>query len=54
MPRVATFLKNLVSYHTIHPTEKDVEKSKKAGKVSQGTFYSIFLGNVSCIFKGRQ
>ena len=34
MPRVAIFLKNLVNYHTIHPSEKDVENSKIAGNVS--------------------
>ena len=33
MPRVGTFLKGVLSYHTTHPTEKDVERSKKQAKV---------------------
>ena len=38
MPRVATFLKNIVNYHTTMPNEKDVEMSKKQPKVSQLIF----------------
>lgn len=28
MPRVATFVKTLVNYHTVHPSEKDTETKK--------------------------
>ena len=34
MPRVTTFLRNIQSYHTFHPSEKDTEQSKKQPKVT--------------------
>ncbi len=33
MPRVGTFLKGVLSYHTTHPSERDVERSRKQAKV---------------------
>ena len=50
MPRVGTFLKGVLSYHTTHPTEKDVERSKKQTKVrtSKGPISSVCL--LSIIF----
>ena len=34
MPRVATFLKSVLSYHTTYPTEKEASEAKKQPKVS--------------------
>ena len=33
MPRVATFLKNIMSYHTTYPTEREAKEAKKQPKV---------------------
>ena len=34
MPRVATFLKNIMNYHTTYPTEKEAKEAKKQPKVT--------------------
>jgi hypothetical protein len=34
MPRVATFLKGMMNYHTTYPTEKEAMEAKKQPKVS--------------------
>ena len=34
MPRVSTFLKNVLSYHTTYPTEKEAKLAKRQPKVN--------------------
>ena len=58
MPRVGTFLKGVLSYHTTHPTEKDVERSKKQAKVrntkKKKPFLRVTVSVVSCIFQSAR
>ena len=37
MPRVATFLKSVMSYHTTFPSEKEAKEAKNQPKVSAHT-----------------
>ena len=57
MPRVGTFLKGVLSYHTTHPTEKDVERSKKQAKVrniQKSPFLCVTVSVVSYIFQSAR
>ena len=52
-PRVSTFLRSMMSYHTTFPSEKEAEESKKQPKVSR--YYRICENDLIDIWgKGEQ
>ena len=47
MPRVATFLKNFMSYHVTYPTEQEAAQAKKQPRVSSIGYFETHFDNYS-------